>query len=55
MNTIQDRVTKLQTSLTLQLQKADAALAKLQAQQTVVTASIQSVNLALYGKNTTSL
>ena len=55
VNTLQDRVTLLQSSLTLQLQKADAALAQLQSQQTVVNASIQSVNLALYGKNTTSL
>ena len=55
ITTVQDRVTNLQRSLTLQLQKADAALAQLQGQQSVISASIQSVNLALYGKNTTSL
>jgi len=45
------RLSLMQTALNRQLQMADAAVAALQTQQQVLTASIQSVNLAMYGKN----
>jgi flagellar capping protein FliD len=45
------RLSLMQTALNQQLQKADAALASLESQQRVLTASVQAINLALYGKN----
>ncbi|MBV8818511.1 MAG: flagellar filament capping protein FliD, partial [Acidobacteriaceae bacterium] len=48
---VNDQVNSFQTSVNSKLQLADAYLAQLQSQQQVVTASVQSVDLALYGKN----
>ena len=45
------RIILMQTSLSQQLQKADALLATLESQQTILDASIQGLNLALYGRN----
>jgi flagellar capping protein FliD len=50
INRLTDRNTAMQNALTQRLQAADAALAGLQSQQQVLTSSVQSVNLALYGK-----
>ena len=33
------------------MNKTDAALAKMQSQQQVLTASVQAIDLALFGKN----
>jgi flagellar hook-associated protein 2 len=44
------QVTALQASVTAQAQQADALVAELQSEQTTLTASIQSVDLALYGQ-----
>ena len=49
---LQDRIGVMQAATQSRLQKMDALLASLQSQQTVLTASIQSVNLSLFGKNT---
>lgn len=49
--TLNDRLSAMQAALTQQLQAADAAVAGLQSQQQVLTASVQAVDLALYGKN----
>ena len=49
---LQDRINVMQAATQSRLQKMDALLASLQSQQQVITASIQSVNLALFGKNT---
>lgn len=49
---LQDRISIMQSATQARLQKMDALLASLQSQQQVITASIQSVNLALFGKNT---
>ena len=51
INDLQARVLLAHTALMQQLQQADAAVANLQSQQQVLTASVQSVDLALYGKN----
>jgi len=40
----------MQTSLSAKLQQADVLLAQLEAQQTLLDASVQSLNLLLYGK-----
>jgi len=48
------RISFMQTSLTAQLQKADALVAGLTSQQSMLTGSIQSLNLVMYGKQTTS-
>lgn len=45
------RLSAMQTALNRRLQMADAAVASLQSQQQVLTASVQAVDLALYGKN----
>lgn len=47
------RISTLQTSLTLRLEAADSLQAQLQQQQQAVTASLQGVSLALYGRNQT--
>lgn len=44
------RVSAMQTSLAARLQMADSLLAGLQSQQTMIDASIQSLNYSLYGK-----
>ena len=51
ISVVQAQITGLQTSLSARLQKADALLASLESQQKVLTASVQSVDFALYGKN----
>jgi flagellar hook-associated protein 2 len=45
------RIAVMQNAFTLRLEQADAAVAALQSQQQVLNASVQSVDLALYGKN----
>jgi flagellar capping protein FliD len=47
------QIAALQTSLTLQFEAADALQAELQNQQESVTAALEGVSLALYGKNET--
>ena len=47
---LQDRISALQASVSARLQKADALLASLDNQQTILTSSLDSANLALYGK-----
>ncbi len=53
ITTLNDRIATMQAALTAQLEAADAMQAQLQSQQNEVTASLQSVSLALYGKNQT--
>jgi flagellar hook-associated protein 2 len=48
---LQDRITISQNALTQKIQVADSLLASLQSQQSMLTASIQSVNFAAFGKN----
>ncbi|MBM3727311.1 MAG: hypothetical protein FJW40_18050 [Acidobacteria bacterium] len=48
---ITDRVNRLQANLSLRLQQADALLAGLEAQRSVVDASIKGLQLTLFGKN----
>jgi flagellar hook-associated protein 2 len=48
----QDRINVMQTSLQARLQAADALLAQLASQQQMLTASIQSLNMATFGKQT---
>ena len=50
ITTLNTRISVIQTGLTQRLQQADAALAKLQAQQQVLIASVQAIDLALFGK-----
>jgi len=45
------RIEYMQTSLSEKLQQADVLLAQLEAQQTLLSASLDSLNLALYGRN----
>lgn len=47
---INERVASMQASLSAKLQAADSLLASLASQQSMLDASIQSVNLALFGK-----
>jgi flagellar hook-associated protein 2 len=54
INDLQARITNLQTATQSRLAKFDTLIATLQSQQTVLAASIQSVNLALFGQNQTS-
>ena len=49
-----DRITIMQSNMALRLQKADALLASLQSQQQSVAASLQGLNLVLYGKSANS-
>jgi len=51
ITTLNDQLTTMQTNLTSQLEAADAACAELESQQTVLTSSIDSVDLVLYGQN----
>jgi flagellar hook-associated protein 2 len=45
-----DRLTIMQKGLTLRLQQADSLLAQLESQQNTITASLQGLNVVLYGK-----
>ena len=47
---LSERISRMQTSLSTQLQQADSLLAQLESQQVMLDASIQSLNLALFGK-----
>ena len=49
ITTMNDRIAVMQSSMSAKLQAADALVAKLQAQQQVLTASIQSLNYSLFG------
>ncbi|HPT25528.1 MAG TPA: flagellar filament capping protein FliD, partial [Bryobacteraceae bacterium] len=51
IDTLSERVSAMQTTLFSQLQAADALLAELESQQSVLDASIESLYLVLYGKN----
>jgi flagellar hook-associated protein 2 len=51
ISTLTTRITATQTSLVAKLQAADAAIAQLQSQQQTLNASLQGLNLVLYGKN----
>jgi flagellar capping protein FliD len=44
------RVNSTQSTLFAQLQAADALLAQLESQQTILEASVESLNLVLFGK-----
>jgi flagellar hook-associated protein 2 len=46
-----ERINTLQSTLRLQLQNADALLATIESQKAIVDASIQSLQLTLFGKN----
>lgn len=52
IQTLNDRITIMQASLTQRLQLTDALLGTLESQQRQVAASIQGLNVVLYGKNT---
>jgi len=52
---LNDRITVMQNSLAARLHSADALLATLASQQQQLTASLQGLNLTLYGKNQTAL
>ena len=54
ISNLQTRIGLLTTATQARLSQMDALIASLQSQQTVITASIQSVNLALFGKNTSN-
>lgn len=51
---LEERISNLQTSTAQRLQQVDALLGQLESQKTVIDASIKSVNLTLYGKNSDS-
>ena len=51
ITTLTDRISAMQSNLAKQLQAADALLAGLQSQQQTLNASLQGLNLVLYGKN----
>ncbi len=51
ISTLTTRITTMQTALTQQLEAADSAIAALQSQQQVLTASIQAVDYTVYGKD----
>src|SRR5207249_640983 len=50
INDLNDRISRLQASVSAQLQAADALQAKLTAQQLVLTAILQSLNFSSFGK-----
>ncbi len=52
--TLNDRVSQIQSTMTAKLQAADALVAQLQAQQTTINASVDSLNYVLYGRKTNS-
>ena len=51
IGSLTDRIQNMQSTLEAKLQAADVLLASLERQQSVLTASIQSLNLTLYGKS----
>lgn len=51
ITTVNNQVSTIQASWTTRLQTADAAVATLQSQQQLITASIQAVDYTLYGKD----
>lgn len=51
MATLNDRISTMQASLTAQLEAADAVQAELESQQSALTATLQGLNLVLYGRN----
>ncbi|MGH9663571.1 MAG: flagellar filament capping protein FliD, partial [Bryobacteraceae bacterium] len=54
IGTLSAQIRTMQSNLLLQLETADATVAQLESQQQIIAASVQSVNLALYGRNNTS-
>ncbi len=52
VTTLNTRIDYMQKSLNAQLQAADALLASLDSQQSILTGSIQSLNLVMFGKQT---
>jgi flagellar hook-associated protein 2 len=52
INTMTQRVSQLQASVTTQMQQADALCAQLESNQNMLNASIQSLDYVLYGKQT---
>jgi flagellar hook-associated protein 2 len=51
ITTLNSRISVMQAGLTQRLQQADAAVARLQSQQQVLSASVQAIDLALFGKD----
>jgi flagellar hook-associated protein 2 len=51
MTTLNDRITSMESSMTLQMEAADALQAELQSQQSALSATLQGLSLVLYGKN----
>jgi flagellar capping protein FliD len=51
ITTLTDRIAIAHQSLIARLQQADALVAMMQAQQTQLSASLQGLNVVLYGKN----
>jgi flagellar hook-associated protein 2 len=54
ITTLQGRISDMQTSLASRLQAADAILANLQSQQSMLDATIQSLDYTAYGKPTST-
>ena len=54
ISTLTGQMTIMQNNLASQLSTADALIAELQSQQTSVNASIQGLNLVMFGKNTST-
>ncbi len=54
ITTLTARINTMQTNLSQQLAQADALQAELQSQQSEVAASLQGLNLVLYGPNPTT-
>jgi flagellar hook-associated protein 2 len=52
ISSLNDRVSLMQSSMSAKLQMADALLAQLEARQTTITASLQSLAFVAYGKQT---
>lgn len=52
IETIAERITEMQTKLAQRLALADSLLAQLETQQKFLAASLQSLNLVLYGRST---
>ncbi len=54
INTLTSQLTTMQNNLASQLSSADSLIAELQSQQTMVNASLQGLDMVLYGKNTST-
>ena len=52
ITTLNQRVSQVQSAMMAKLQAADALVAQLQSQQNAVTAAVQSVDYAIYGRRT---